>query len=132
MNSTPDNVLWFIGLVGLFNFIALTFLAIRLRAPIAITVQSPAAVLPERLQQTLDALDLKLTPPKAKLDDPVIARLLYEGVALAEQSKLKGPDRFAIAKSFVLTRLATLNAEHDERDLAQRIEAAVALGKKKR
>lgn len=129
--SQNADVLWFLGIVGLFNFLALTFLAIRLRAPIQITVQSPHAVLPERLMATLDAVDLKLTPAKVKLRDDEVSSIVYEGVALAEVSKLKGTDRFNIAKNFTMSRCKSLNAEFDERDLALRIEAAVAINKKK-
>lgn len=123
------DVLWALAISGILNFIALTFLAIRLRAPISITVQSPNAILPERLMATLDAIDAKLQPARITVDESQLSSLVYEGVALAECSKLKGADRFRIAKDFMLSRLNAMNANVDERDIALRIEAAVAVNK---
>lgn len=132
MSTTSADVLWFVGIVLLLNAVALTFLAIRMRAPIVVNVASPTALLPESVQLTLDALNEKLKPAKVSPRDDQLSSLVYEGVALAETSKSKGVDRFKIAKDFVLSRCTTLNYDFGERDIALRIEAAVAVNKKAR
>lgn len=109
---------------------SIILLAYKLRSGLSITVQAPTALLPERVQTTLDALDAKLQPTKLVLEDNALTGLVYEAVALAEQSKLKGPDRFRIAQDYVLKRAAALGAEVNVTDVAIRIEAAVAVGKR--
>mgnify|MGYP001603280184 CR=1 len=54
-----------------------------------------------------------------------IDQLIAEGVRLAEQSKLKGPDRFRIARNYVEQRAQVKRIKVDARDLALRIESAV-------
>lgn len=110
---------------------SLVFLAYSVRKTVNITVQAPTALLPERVQSTLDAIDTKLQPVTPVLEDTALAGLIYEAVALAEQSKLKGHDRFRIAQDYVLKRAAALNASVNVIDVAMRIEAAVAMGKRR-
>jgi hypothetical protein len=122
-----------IGLGLLTLSAALLTLAFKVARTLSITVQAPTALLPERVQMTLDTIDAKLTPAKMKPDDEKVASLIYEAVAMAETSKLKGQDRFNIAAKYVNERCDALNCERpDPRDLARRIEAAVAVNKKKR
>jgi hypothetical protein len=90
-----------------------------------ITVQAPTALLPERVQMTLDAIDAKLAPAKVNLEDVKVTEVIREGVLLAERSDLRGPDRFRIAKTHALSRLTALNAEFDDADVARRIEVEV-------
>lgn len=131
---------WLIVVIAMFATMlpgSIIFLALRVRGlfnvtvttpPVGpITVQAPTALLPERVQTTLDAIDAKLTPVKPVLDDSALAALVTEGVAIAERSPLKGPDRFRIAKTHVMERASSLSASIDEADLARRIEAAVAV-----
>lgn len=112
---------------------SIVFLAFKLKAGITVnvTTQAPVALLPERVQATLDAIDAKLTPTKVRITDDELRNLVYEAVALAEQSKLKGVDRFHIAKDYVLHCAQTRHYEVDDRDVAKRIEAAVALSKRR-
>lgn len=126
----------FLGLTGMAG--ALVFLATRLKGGINITVQTPPitvqaphALLPDSVQMTLDAINAKLTQAKQPASEVEVAGLIYEGVALAEQSKLKGKDRFFIARDFVNSRASARNLEVDARDVALRIEAAVAVSKRK-
>lgn len=92
----------------------------------AITVQAPTALLPERVQQTLDAIDAKLQPPKPVVTDEQLATLVHEAVVVAETSTLKGYAKFRFAKGYISTRFAAFGAElPSERDLALRIEAEV-------
>ena len=58
-----------------------------------------------------------------------LADLITEGVTIAEQSKLKGSDRFRLAREHVMYRAPALRLKVDARDVALRIEAAVALRK---
>lgn len=110
---------------------SIVLLAFKLRSGLSITVQAPTALLPERVQSTLDAIDTKLQPVTPVLDDTALTGLVYEAVALAEQSKLKGHDRFRIAQDYVTKRAAALNATVNVTDVAMRIEAAVAVGKRR-
>lgn len=111
---------------------ALAFFALRLKAGLSITVQSPPAVLPERLMATLDALEAKLQPAQMPLDDAKLGRLVYEAVASAENTKLKGYDKFRVAREHIERRLKELNmVPPDPRTLALRIEGAVGVTKKK-
>lgn len=115
----------FFGLLALAGSIC--FFAVNVRGMLNITVQAPTALLPERVQSTLDAIDAKLTPPQKVVDDVMLHQLVADGVLVAEKSKLRGYDKFNVAREFVLSRLKELNAElPSERDLALRIEAAVA------
>ena len=115
---------------GMFNVTVTTPPVTVNQAPI--TVQAPTAILPERVQMTLDAIDLKLAPPKARLDDDKVETFIREGVAVAEVSDLKGPDRFNIAVKYVNERCDALTGERPEpADLARRVEAEVARPERK-
>lgn len=119
-------------LVGLLAVaLALVFLAFRVSRVLSITVQAPVAQLPDSVLSTLEAVNAKLTPALAPIDDTKLASLVYEAVAMAEQSKNKGRDRFLIARDYVVQRAEAQRLQVDLRDLALRIEAAVALNKKR-
>lgn len=129
------DILWFIGIVGLFNAIALTFLAIRLRAPVQITVeqpnltvQAPNSVLPPELMDLMQRLNEKLAPPTTPAEVEQLDQLVLQGVEMASATKgLTGPDKFRIARDHVLQRASAQHLEIDPRSLALSIESAVAL-----
>jgi hypothetical protein len=96
-----------------------------------ITVQAPTALLPESVQMTLNTINEKLTPAKLKPDDEKVSALITESIAVAEASEMRSFDKFHIAVKYVNERCDALNCERpDPRDLARRIEAAVALSRK--
>lgn len=133
MNTLLTTFAFIAALFALALPASIVFLALKLKAGIVVNVaaQAPVALLPERVQATLDAIDAKLTPTKVRITDDELRNLVYEAVALAEQSKLKGVDRFHIAKDYVLHCAQTRHYEVDDRDVAKRIEAAVALSKRR-
>ncbi len=131
MNNTYD-VLWFLGIVGLLNAVALTYLAFRLRAPVQVTVHTlaPHSVLPPELMDTLSRVNEKLSPPAHAMESSKLTELVHEGVVLAAQpTGIKGSDRFRTARSYVLQMAKAQNITVDERALALQIEANVATRK---
>lgn len=99
--------------------------------PITVNVQAPVSLLPPQVQATLDAIDAKLTPALQPATNEQLAGLVREGVAIAELSKLKGSDRFRIAKDYVSSRAAAQLIAVNERELGLAIEAEHALSTKK-
>lgn len=94
-----------------------------------ITVQAPHAVLPPELMDTLQRVNEKLLPPSTPADQAQLTALVHEGVAVAEVSKLKGTDKFRIARDYVLDRARAMHLDVDPRALAMQIEACVAEGR---
>ena len=128
-----NDAMWALAISGLLNFIALTFLAIRLRAPVqitlpSITVQSPHAVLPPELMDTLQRVNEKLSPPTTPAEVDQLEQLVTRGVELAAAAHgLKGPDKFRTARDFVMLKATEQHLEIDARSLALSIESAVAM-----
>lgn len=122
-----------LALLGGLALIALsiTFLAFRVSRALVVNVAAPTALLPDSVRTTLDELNAKMKPAVTPIDDATIGALVYEAVATAEQSKNKGRDRFIIARDYVKERAEKLQLFVDPRDLALRIEGAVAVSKKK-
>lgn len=110
---------------------SIVFLALRISKTLSITVQAPTALLPDSVQMTLNAVNEKLTPAQLPASDDFLRELVFDGVTLAEASRLKGADRFRIARTHVEARLKALNVTADMTDVAQRIEAEVAKRKKR-
>lgn len=108
-----------------------------------ITVQAPTALLPERVQTTLDAIDAKLAPPKATLVpadqiETVTAEIVEEGRRLGEHAaqinsvnghKLAGAEKRAVAFNHIKSRLEALNVPFDAGQVALRLESSVAKAK---
>lgn len=91
------------------------------------TVTSPPAILPPELLETLRQVQEKLQPPpQPLLDDSALAKLVGEGVALADGMKgVKGPDKFRAARSYVTQQAQARGLAVDDRALALSIEATV-------
>ena len=113
---------------------SIVFLATRLSKTLSITVQAPTALLPERVQQTLDAINEKLTPAKLPASDDYLRELVSEAVTLGESAdkKLRGPDRFRIARAHIAQRLELMKVEADMGDVARRIEVEVKTRKSRK
>lgn len=105
---------------------SIIFLALRISKTLSITVQAPTALLPERVADTLRALEEKLKPVEMSASDDYLRELVSEGVTLAGESSMRGPDRFRIARTHVERRLKAMELVADMGDVAQRIEAEVA------
>lgn len=105
---------------------SIVFLALRISKTLSITVQAPTALLPDSVQATLNEVNEKLRPAQLPASDEYLFELVRDAVTLAERSKLKGPDRFRIARTHIETRLRAMNVTADMTDVAQRIEAEVA------
>lgn len=129
MNTLLTTFAFIAALFALALPASIVFLALKLKAGIVVNVAAPTALLPERVQATLDAINEKLTPALNVLTDTEVMKLVHEGVVLAEQSELKGTDRFFIAKDHVMKRADALGAQLDGGDIARRIEAVLALTK---
>lgn len=107
---------------------SVVFLALRLKGGIAITVQAPTALIPAEVTDILRRLEEKLHEAQVPLDDTKLSALVYEAVRTAENTALKGHDKFKLAREAVLVRLKELNmATPDSRALALRIEGAVGM-----
>lgn len=113
---------------------SIVFLATRLSKTLSITVQAPTALLPERVQATLDAINEKLTPAKLPASDDFLRELVHEAVTLGESAdkSMRGVDRFRIARGHIAKRLELMKVEADMGDVARRIEAEVKERKKRK
>lgn len=110
---------------------AIMVLAEKLKAGIDITVQAPTALIPEHITGLLMRIEEKLEPPpRSPMNDSLLSDLIEQGWALAEGRKdLKGPDKFRIAREYVMKRAEEMQLAVDARALALRIEATVVAHK---
>lgn len=96
-----------------------------------ITVQAPTALIPEHITGLLMRIEEKLEPPpRSPMNDSLLSDLIEQGWALAEGRKdLKGPDKFRVAREYVMKRAEEMQLAVDARALALRIEATVVAHK---